>query len=286
MEIVGGRAVHPVNVRVGGFYRAPDAGRIAAPWPSRCAGPGRRPRHGGVGGRLRVPRRRGRLPLRRAARPTGTLPDRVRPGRLLGRPRRDARRSSTTLVIEEHVERSTALQARLDGRDQYLTGPLARYALERRPRCPTLARRGGRRRRARGRLHATRSAASWCAPSSWCSPATRRCASSTAYEPPDPPAAAVDAAGRRPAPARPRRPGAAVAPLRARRRRRHRARPASCPRPRRTSSPSRPTCAHVVAGRARPRRRGAHVALRAGRAQPRPVHLVRRALPRRHRGAP
>jgi coenzyme F420-reducing hydrogenase alpha subunit len=33
------------------------------------------------------------------------------------------------LVVEEHVERSTALHARLGGRDQYLTGPLARYSL-------------------------------------------------------------------------------------------------------------------------------------------------------------
>jgi len=30
METVGGRSVHPVNVRVGGFYSAPDPGAIAA----------------------------------------------------------------------------------------------------------------------------------------------------------------------------------------------------------------------------------------------------------------
>ena len=30
METVGGRAVHPVNVRVGGFYRAPDPDAVAA----------------------------------------------------------------------------------------------------------------------------------------------------------------------------------------------------------------------------------------------------------------
>ncbi len=33
------------------------------------------------------------------------------------------------LAVEEHVARSTALHARLGGRDAYLTGPLARYAL-------------------------------------------------------------------------------------------------------------------------------------------------------------
>ena len=30
METIGGRAVHPVNVRVGGFYRAPSAGDLAS----------------------------------------------------------------------------------------------------------------------------------------------------------------------------------------------------------------------------------------------------------------
>ena len=30
MEAVGGRAIHPVNVRVGGFYRAPARAELAA----------------------------------------------------------------------------------------------------------------------------------------------------------------------------------------------------------------------------------------------------------------
>ncbi len=30
LEVIGGRAVHPVNLRVGGFYRAPDAEALAA----------------------------------------------------------------------------------------------------------------------------------------------------------------------------------------------------------------------------------------------------------------
>ena len=30
MELVGGRAIHPVNVRVGGFYRAPTRPEMAA----------------------------------------------------------------------------------------------------------------------------------------------------------------------------------------------------------------------------------------------------------------
>ena len=42
------------------------------------------------------------------------------------------------LVVEEHVERSTALHARLGGRDAYLTGPMARYALNA-DRLPSIA---------------------------------------------------------------------------------------------------------------------------------------------------
>src|SRR5262249_32086259 len=31
MELLGGRSIHPVNVRVGGFYRAPSRGALAPP---------------------------------------------------------------------------------------------------------------------------------------------------------------------------------------------------------------------------------------------------------------
>lgn len=30
MEAVGGRAIHPVNVRLGGFYQAPDQAELSA----------------------------------------------------------------------------------------------------------------------------------------------------------------------------------------------------------------------------------------------------------------
>jgi len=77
MELVGGRAIHPVNVRVGGFYRAPGQardgglGREAA----RRAGPGTG--HRALGGRVRVPR----LPSRpRDAGPGHARAVRHRPG--------------------------------------------------------------------------------------------------------------------------------------------------------------------------------------------------------------
>ena len=129
MAAVGGRAIHPVNVKVGGFYSAPAPDAIAA---------------------LRDPL----LRARDAALDTVAwvarfdFPDVEGNYRFValhedgryaiegGRPRSSDGLDVDVahfadLVIEEHVERSTALHARLDGRGHYLTGPLARFALNR-----------------------------------------------------------------------------------------------------------------------------------------------------------
>ena len=127
METVGGRAVHPVNVRVGGFYRAPGPAAVAA-----LAEPLRRARDAAlatvewVSGfdfpdvtadyRYVALRQPGCYPVERG-RPASSDGLDLSPAEFAAR------------VVEEHVERSTALHARLDGRDAYLTGPLARYAL-------------------------------------------------------------------------------------------------------------------------------------------------------------
>ncbi|MHB1781077.1 MAG: Ni/Fe hydrogenase subunit alpha [Acidimicrobiales bacterium] len=127
MEAVGGRSVHPVNVRVGGFYRAPrpedlralleplrralDASLATAEWVAGFDYPD-------VEGEY----------LFVALRPDGVYP-------IDSGPVASSDGLETTpggfaeLVVEEHVERSTALHARLAGRGAYLTGPLARYAL-------------------------------------------------------------------------------------------------------------------------------------------------------------
>ena len=136
METVGGRAVHPVNVRVGGFYRAPDPAAVAA-----LVDPLRQARDDAV---------------RTVEWVTGfAFPDLSAPYRFValggteGYPietgevrSSDGRRLTPAafadLVVEEHVERSTALHARLEGRYDYLTGPLARYALNA-DRLPPLA---------------------------------------------------------------------------------------------------------------------------------------------------
>jgi coenzyme F420-reducing hydrogenase alpha subunit len=127
METVGGRAVHPVNVRVGGFYRAPSPDAVAA-----LAEPLFRARDQALASvewvagfefpdveadyRFVALREPGRYAIESGRAVSSDGLD-LSPAEL------------AELVVEEHVERSTALHARLGGRDQYLTGPLARYSL-------------------------------------------------------------------------------------------------------------------------------------------------------------
>ena len=127
MEIVGGRAVHPVNVCVGGFYRAPDPATIvglAEPlgralddalatvaWVAGFEFPDTECPYRFVS--LRTP----------AGYP-------IESGRVVSSDGLDTDSGGfADLVEEEQVARSTALHARIRGRGTYLTGPLARYAL-------------------------------------------------------------------------------------------------------------------------------------------------------------
>jgi coenzyme F420-reducing hydrogenase alpha subunit len=127
METVGGRAIHPVNVKVGGFYRAPDRTAIAAlrgpleealglalatvDWVAGFDFPDL---DGGY--RFVALREPGRYPLES--------------GRVASSDGLDTTAAGfADLVVEEHVAHSTALQARMGGELEYLTGPLARYAL-------------------------------------------------------------------------------------------------------------------------------------------------------------
>ena len=128
MEVVGGRSVHPVNVRVGGFYRAPSAADLAplagqlrqaldlavdtVRWVAGFDFPDFACDH-----ELLALRRPGSYPIE-----SGTL---VSSGGLTF-PAAEFEQH----VIEEQVPHSTALHARLAGHARsYLTGPLARYTL-------------------------------------------------------------------------------------------------------------------------------------------------------------
>ena len=191
VELVGGRAIHPVNVRVGGFYRVPTERELAPVRAPARAGPRPRARHRPLGGGLRLPRPRrpGELV---ALRPSRRVPDHTGPARLDARPRHRPRRVRAH-VVEEHVAHSTALHARLVERGEYLVGPLARFALNADELSPVgQGRRGGGGavrqraqpvpidRRARRRGAAT--------------PATRRSAIIDRYVEPDAPAVEVEPA--------------------------------------------------------------------------------------------
>ena len=139
MATVGGRSVHPVNVRVGGFYRVPSRAEMAtltAPleqaleqavatvaWVAGFEFPDFRCDH-----ELLALREPGTYAIER-----GTL--------VTSGGREFTAASFEEHVIEEQVPHSHALHARLAGLDRsYFTGPLARYSLNSRWLTPAAAR--------------------------------------------------------------------------------------------------------------------------------------------------
>jgi coenzyme F420-reducing hydrogenase alpha subunit len=127
MTLVGGREIHPVNIRVGGFYRAPTPREL-----STLADPLERARETA----LATVRWASGLPFPDATHepellalddPTGYPIDL---GRIVSSRGLDiAPADFDSHVVEEHVEHSNALHARIRERGSYLTGPLARYNL-------------------------------------------------------------------------------------------------------------------------------------------------------------
>ena len=130
VELLGGRPIHPVNVRIGGFYRVPHPRELAplretlrraldlavrtVRWVSGFEFPDFRHEHEMLA--LVTP---GRYAIE-----SGTV---ATTGGLTFPVRRFEEH-----VIEKQVPHSTALHARLAGRGRYLVGPAARYALNRR----------------------------------------------------------------------------------------------------------------------------------------------------------
>ena len=127
MTVVGGREIHPINVRVGGFYRAPAKSELQA---------------------LVDPLERAREIALETVRWTAgfTFPERDVAGELValshpvdyaierGRIVSDHGLDITPAqydehFTEEHVERSNALHSRRRDGGMYLCGPLARFAL-------------------------------------------------------------------------------------------------------------------------------------------------------------
>jgi coenzyme F420-reducing hydrogenase alpha subunit len=127
MALLGGRPIHPVNVRVGGFYRVPTRGELE-PLEERLA--------------------RARDAARETVAWTASLtfPTFERPygfvalrdpqgypfmgGRIVSTTGLDIEASEYDSTFDEHhVAHSTALHSRLRSGGAYLVGPLARYAL-------------------------------------------------------------------------------------------------------------------------------------------------------------
>ncbi len=127
MEVVGGRAIHPINVRLGGFYRAPTK-RELQPFVER----------------LRWARDASLETVELVS--TFDFPDleidhelvalhhpdeyAITEGRIVSDSGLDIEVAEfLEHFAEEHVERSTALHGRMIERGRYLVGPLARYSL-------------------------------------------------------------------------------------------------------------------------------------------------------------
>jgi coenzyme F420-reducing hydrogenase alpha subunit len=127
ISLLGGRAIHPINVRVGGFYRTPTRQELAP-----------------LGDRLK----RGRDACRDLVKWTRTLPMRdysrdyefvalrhpteypMNEGRIVSNRNLDiAPQEYDAYFEEEHVPYSNALHSVIKGRGAYLTGPLARFNL-------------------------------------------------------------------------------------------------------------------------------------------------------------
>ena len=171
VALLGGREIHPVNVRVGGFYHVP-ARRAWAPlverlkWARDVA--------------VEAVRWAASLPFPDfeqdyefvALRHPAEYP--FNEGRLVSNKGLDIGvREFEDFFIEEHVAHSTALHATVRGRSNYLVGPLARYSLNfdrLSPLAQEAAREAGLRACAATRSRASSSVA-WKRSMRW----TRRC---------------------------------------------------------------------------------------------------------------
>jgi coenzyme F420-reducing hydrogenase alpha subunit len=126
IEFVGGRAIHPINVRVGGFHRVPTRRELA-----RLRGPVEQARDDALEtvrwvARFDFPDRQIDSAMVSVSDP-GHYP--VIGGRVVSTSGLDIAESEfLDHVVETHLRHSTALHAALDG-DEYVVGPLARYAL-------------------------------------------------------------------------------------------------------------------------------------------------------------
>jgi sulfhydrogenase subunit alpha len=127
VRVLGGREIHPINVRVGGFYKVPEKKDLST-----------------LAEELKVARDEALATVRWVAafsfpefdrdyefvalRHPGEYP--FNEGRLVSNKGLDiAIREYEQYFVEEHVAHSNALHSRLKDRESYFVGPMARYSL-------------------------------------------------------------------------------------------------------------------------------------------------------------
>jgi sulfhydrogenase subunit alpha len=127
MRLLGGREIHPVNVKVGGFYRVPSAAELQ-PLVEQL----RRAREHAIG----ILSFASTLPFPELARDYEFVALRhpeeypMNEGRIVSSRGVDVAIAEFETQFEERqVARSTALQSVIKGRGSYLVGPLARYSV-------------------------------------------------------------------------------------------------------------------------------------------------------------
>jgi coenzyme F420-reducing hydrogenase alpha subunit len=127
MALIGGREIHPINVRVGGFYRAPTRRELQT-----MVAPLERAREAALEtvrwtAGFEFPQRQVECELVALSHPDDYA---IEHGRISSDRGLDIGAAEYDEHFEEeHVERSTALHSRLRERGTYLCGPLARFSL-------------------------------------------------------------------------------------------------------------------------------------------------------------
>ncbi len=172
MKLVGGREIHPINVRVGGFYRVPTRQELAPlaerlEWAHEAA----LETIGWVAG-FTYPEFEQDYEFVALRHPDEYA---INEGRLVSNRGLDIPISEyEEHFAEEHVAHANALHSVLKERGAYFVGPLARYNLNF-DKLPPVVQEAARGARGWAGSFATRSRASWCAASSCSTPATRPC---------------------------------------------------------------------------------------------------------------
>lgn len=126
LELLGGRAIHPVNIRLGGFYSVPEPADFAPVTELLCRARDYAVDTARWAAKLEFPEQELEYEMLAATEPGRYAIDNGEVHTSTGL--RFAAADLPAHVREHQVAHSTALHAMLDG-ERYLTGPLARYTL-------------------------------------------------------------------------------------------------------------------------------------------------------------